>query len=256
MEELSLIWERYKKNGDESAREALVKNYIPLVERITRDILKKLPPTADFDDLASDGTIGLLKALKYFELERGLKFETYATPVIRGSIFNGLRSLDWVPERIRGKTRALQKAMDRLYAISGKSPTEEQLAAELKISAEDVYEVIASLSTVYLLSLEQPVILKGDQKEVTLQDTIEDTKNIGLLEGIEFAEERQTLKKAINYLDERDRILVQRYYFEGISFEKIAVELNVTKQRISQVHSRAIKRLRNLIISIKDGHLK
>ena len=164
--------------------------------------------------------------------------------MVRGAILNGMRRMDWVPERVRAKNRQLQQAIDRHQAVAGEAPTEEQLAEELKISTEEVYDLIANLSTVYLLSLEQP--LGTEEGDASLGDLVDDDEDVPDVE-YEYAEERDALKDAIDRLDEREQIIITAHYFEGVTFEAISRMLNVSKQRISQMHSRAVRRLRDFL---------
>ena len=216
-----------------------------MVRNLAVGVLRKLPPGSELDDLVADGNMGLIRAIESFDPGRGFKFQTYAIPVIRGAIFNGIRRLDWVPERTRTKARALQQAKERLQASSGEEPSEEQLAEELKISTDEVYELIASLSTAYLLSLDQP-IGANDESETAYYDVVQDEGENPFLE-IEFKEEREALSLAIKRLDEREQAIITMHYFDGVTFEAISRNLGVSKQRISQLHQRAVRDLRSFI---------
>jgi RNA polymerase sigma factor for flagellar operon FliA len=222
-----------------------VAHYLPMVRNLAVGVLRKLPSGSELDDLVADGNMGLVRAIESFDPARGFKFQTYAVPVVRGAIFNGIRRLDWVPERTRTKARALQQAKERLQATSGQEPSEEELAEELKISTEEVYDLIASLSTAYLLSLDQP-LGNSEDGESAYYDVVQDEAEDPFME-IEFAEERATLKGALARLDEREQAIVTMHYFEGITFEAISRSLGVSKQRISQLHSRAVRMLREFI---------
>lgn len=226
----------------EKDRDLLIEQYLPLVKQIAAKLMRSLRQ-CDFDDLVSDGIFGLMKAVEQFDSSRGVKFETYATPVIRGSILNGLRALDWVPERKRIKTRELQRAMDRLVALQGREATGEELAQELKITAQEVYELIADLGTAYLLSLDQPISSSADEERSFL-DTIQDQSSADPSAEVEFQEQRLLLRDSLTGLPEREQLLVKLHYFEGVSFEEISRRLNVSKQRVSQLHAKVLKKLR------------
>lgn len=243
--EVAESWKKFQKNKDAVAKDELIKNYLPLVRSIALGIIKKLPASFELEDLIGEGVFGLIKAIEQFDVKRGVKFETYATAVIRGSILNGLRALDWVPERTRGKTRALQKAMDKFTILYGRPGTKEELAEELDTTAEEVYELINELGCIYLLSLDQPHIFINDEESFSFLDMLEDTGRADPLAEVEFNDLRENLKDAIKLLDERDQFVVTQHYFEGISFEEIAKKLKVSKQRISQMHARAIRKLRD-----------
>lgn len=245
--DIGLLWQQYKNTGDPELQERLVEYYLPLVRGLAAKVFTKINCSAEMDDLVSDGLFGLLRAIEGFELSRGFKFETYAVPVVRGAIYNGLRRMDWLPERTRCKARALQKAIDKFASMSGRQPTEEELAQELKISAGEVFDLISCLGCVYLLSLDQP-LNASDTTEGTIMDVVPaDPVFSDPSRELEFSEERNCLCAAINKLDEREQFLIKMHYFNGVTFEKISRILGVSKQRISQMHSRAVKRLRDLL---------
>lgn len=242
MSDIADVWREYKASGDPLLQEKLVVHYQGLVYKLAQKIARKLRQGVEFEELVSDGMLGLVRAIDAFEPARGFQFSTYATPVVRGSIYNGLRRLDWLPERTRTKARNFQKAVDKLSVIQGRRPTEEDIAKELEISAKEVYELIANLSSMYLLSLDQPV--GEDDGGFSMGDLVEDSHFASPEEEIEYSEERSSLRKALSSLDERERSLLEMHYFEGITFEAISRQWEVSKQRISQIHLRAVRHLR------------
>lgn len=242
--ELDSLWHSYKASKDRAVQERLAEHYLPLVRSLAMSLSRKVGQSVEVDDMVADGSIGLLRAIETFDISRGFKFQTYATTVVRGAILNGMRRMDWVPERVRAKNRQLQQAIDRHTAVMGEQPSEEELAEELKISTEEVYDLIANLGTTYLLSLEQP--LGTDDGDASLGDMVDDEEGIPEIE-LEYAEEREALKRAIDQLDEREQLIVTAHYFEGVTFEAISRQLGVSKQRISQMHSRAMRRLREFV---------
>lgn len=243
MSDIAEVWREYKATMDPMLQEELVIHYQGLVYKLAHKIVKKLRQGTEVEELISDGMLGLVKAIDAFEPERGFKFSTYATPVIRGSIYNGLRRLDWLPERTRAKARNLQKAMNKLSQLNGRRPTEDDLAEELAMSAKEVYDLISNLSSMYLLSLDQPI---GDEDgDASMGDLVEDTGFASPEEEFEYQEERDALRKGIAKLPERERILLESHYFEGYTFESIARDWGISKQRVSQLHLRAVRRLRD-----------
>ncbi|MBX3169146.1 MAG: FliA/WhiG family RNA polymerase sigma factor [Candidatus Eremiobacteraeota bacterium] len=222
----------------------LAEQYLPLVKSIAMGLSRKMGQSVDVDDMIADGSIGLIRAIDTFDIDRGFKFQTYATTVVRGAILNGMRRMDWVPERVRAKNRQVQQAIDRHQAETGETPSEEQLAEELKISTEEVYDLIANLGTTYLLSLEQP--LGSEDGDASLGDMVDDDDDVPDIE-FEYAEERDALRSAIQALDEREQLIITAHYFEGVTFDAISKILGVSKQRISQMHSRAVTRLRHAL---------
>lgn len=241
MSDIAEVWREYKKTGDPYLQEELVLNYQGLVFKLAHKIVRKLKQGTEVEDLIADGMVGLVKAIDNFEPDRGFKFSTYATPVVRGSILNGLRRLDWLPERTRTRARNFQKAVATLEQL-GHKPTEEDIAAHMEISAKEVYDIIADLSSMYLLSLDTP--LGTEDSDASVGDMVEDTGFVAPEAEYEFEEERDALRASIEKLDEREREIVESHYFGGETFDSISTRLGVSKQRISQLHLRAVKKMR------------
>lgn len=242
MSEIAELWRQYKKTGDPYLQEELVLNYQGLVYKLAHKIVRKLKQGTEVEDLIADGMVGLVKAIDAFEPERGFKFSTYATPVVRGSILNGLRRLDWLPERTRTKARNFHKAVEALSQVTGRKPTEEDIAEHLEISAKEVYDIIADLSSMYLLSLDTP--LGTEDSDASMGDLVEDTGFVAPDSEVEFAEERDALRASLESLDERERDIVESHYFGGETFDAISTRLGVSKQRVSQLHLRAVRKMR------------
>ncbi|MFA5507271.1 MAG: sigma-70 family RNA polymerase sigma factor [Vulcanimicrobiota bacterium] len=243
MSDIAEVWREYKKTGDPYLQEELVLNYQGLVYKLAHKIVRKLKQGTEVEDLIADGMVGLVKAIDAFELERGFKFSTYATPVVRGSILNGLRRLDWLPERTRTKARHFQKAMADLEQVTGRKPSEEDIAKHMEISAKEVYDIIADLSSMYLLSLDTP--LGTEDSDASVGDMVEDTGFVAPDSEFEFEEERDALRASIEKLDEREREIIEGHYFGGETFEAISQRLGVSKQRVSQLHLRAVRKMRD-----------
>lgn len=247
--DIAYLWKKYKYDGDFDARDAIIEFYMPFVRNLAVGAIRKIRAGAvELDDLISDGAIGLMKAAEQFDPERGIKFETYALPVIRGAIYNGIRSMDWIPERTREKTRAFQKAMDNFSVTHGREATESEIAEEMNVDTSEIYNLIADLGCSYLLSLDQP--LSSDDEESVVSDFVRDSSGEAQYEEVEFEEQRGILMNAIEELPERDASIIKLYYFSGWSFDKIAVEIGITKQRISQLHSRIIRNLRKRLAEL------
>jgi RNA polymerase sigma factor FliA len=244
MSDIAEVWREYKKTGDPYLQEELVVKYQGLVYKLAHKIVRKLKQGTEVEDLISDGMVGLVKAIDAFEPERGFKFSTYATPVVRGSILNGLRRLDWLPERTRTKARHYQKAVAELEQL-GRKPTEEDIAQHMEISAKEVYDIIADLSSMYMLSLDTP--LGTEDSDASVGDMVEDTGFVSPDEEYVFEEERDALRESIEKLDEREQDIIKSHYFAGETFESISQRLDVSKQRISQLHLRAVRKMRTTL---------
>lgn len=238
------LWRSYKVSKDPLIQNRLAEQYLPLVKSIAMGLSRKMGQSVDVDDMIADGSIGLIRAIDTFDIDRGFKFQTYATTVVRGAMLNGMRRMDWVPERVRAKNRQLHQAIDRHQAETGEAPSHEELAEELKLSTEEVYDLIANMGTSYLLSLEQP--LGSEDGDASLGDMVDDDDDVPDIE-FEYAEERDALRAAIGQLDEREQLIVTAHYFEGVTFDAISKVLGVSKQRVSQMHTRAMQRLRHAL---------
>ena len=169
--DLASIWKKYKDTADPESKAFLTEYYLPFVKNIASNIIKKVKfGVVEYGDLVNEGIIGLIKAIEQFDIDRGIKFETYAMSIVRGAIYNSIRALDWVPERTREKTRALQKAMDNFSVMHGREGSEAEIAKEMNMTTSDVYNLISDLGCIYLLSLEQPV--SSDEDEGMILDYV------------------------------------------------------------------------------------
>lgn len=242
MSEIVDVWREYKETKDPHLQEELVVHYQGLVFNLAHKIVRKLKQGTEVEDLISDGMVGLVKALDAFDPERGFKFSTYATPVIRGSILNGLRKLTWLPERKVTEVRNFQKAVDKLSKVTGRRPSEEDIAKELEISAKEVFNIIADMSSMYLMSLDMP--LGTENSDASVGDLVEDTGFAGPDQEFEFEEEREALRRSLEDLGERDRDIIESHYFEGETFDSISKRLGISKQRVSQLHLKAVRYMR------------
>jgi len=258
MKNVAYWWEQYKCSKDLLTRNKLIEHYVPLVKKIARRVYKGLQFKVEFDDLVSEGIFGLIKAVENFDLSRQIKFETYATQVIRGAMLNFLRDLDWVPERLRVKARKMEQLEAKFVSEYGKQATKEEIAELMQISVGEVYELIANLGCAYLLSLNQP--LSGDlhsgEEGGEIIDLISDVNAVEPLQEVYFKEQREEIKRALSNLPERERILIEFHYFERMPLQKIAETLGVTKQRVSQIHGRALKLLRDKLGKQKEDRAR
>ncbi len=219
--------------------------YQSLVRNLALGILRKLSSGNELDDLISHGNFGLARAIDAYDPSRGFKFETYATPIVRGAIYSGLRPMDWLPERGRSRTSDVKEATRKLQRATGRDATEAELADELAISADGLYEMIASLGCIYLLSLELQVAVEDDS-EITMMELVEGFPDEQPALEKELGEYRQKLRRAVEQLDdERYKFVLTQHYFRGLTFEAIARELGVSRHRIRQMHTVALRRLRN-----------
>ena len=245
-EELMDLWREFKATGSKEARERLILHYAPLVKYVAGRVATGLPATVEQADLASYGMFGLIDALDKFDLDRAIKFETYAIPRIRGAIIDELRSLDWVPRSVRFKAREVEKAHSELEARLKRAPADAEIAEHLGVSLQELHDIVTQISFVTVTALEEVVSAGPDRGEsMSLLDTLADLATTDPAAGLEGNETRLMLSSAINSLSEREKIVITLYYFEGLTLAEIGDVLGVTESRVCQIHTKAVGLLRN-----------
>ncbi|MCW2778678.1 MAG: polymerase, sigma 28 subunit, SigD/FliA/WhiG, partial [Frankiales bacterium] len=247
------LWKEYKSTGEERLRERLILHYSPLVKYVAGRVGVGLPPNIEQADLVSYGIFGLIDAIQKFDIERAIKFETYAISRIKGAIIDELRSIDWIPRSVRYKAREVEKAYAALEAKLHRTPTEAEVAAELGIALEDLHTIFSQVSFVNVVALDELLTAGGEKGDkLSLVDTLEDTKAEDPVAAFETEETKYLLAKAINTLPEREKIVVTLYYYEGLTLAEIGQVLGVTESRICQMHTKAVLQLRGKLADSKD----
>ncbi len=250
---ISELWREYKATGEERLRERLILHYSPLVKYVAGRVGVGLPPNIEQADLVSYGIFGLIDAIQKFDLERAIKFETYAISRIKGAIIDELRSIDWIPRSVRYKAREVEKAYAALEARLRRTPTEAEVAAELGIALDDLHTIFSQVSFVNVVALDELLTAGGEKGDkLSLVDTLEDTKAEDPVQAFESEETKHLLAKAINTLPEREKIVVTLYYYEGLTLAEIGQVLGVTESRICQMHTKAVLQLRGKLADQKD----
>jgi RNA polymerase sigma factor FliA len=249
--ELRDLWRRYKDAGDEGARERLVVAYSPMVKFVAGRLGAGLPSHVEDADLISYGLVGLIGAIERFEPERGIKFETFAMTRIRGAIIDELRSLDWVPRSVRSRAREIESAQAKLEHELQRAPTEAELAAKLNMSEEELQSALLEIanSSVYALD-ELWTVSDSSGDQVSLLDTIADDSAADPQEALASTEVKDLLTEAISGLPEREQLVVALYYYENLTLREIGEVLGVTESRVSQLHTKAVMRLKS---SLQQG---
>ena len=241
-------WEDYKSEGRASARETLILNYSPLVKYVAGRVSVGLPANIEHADLVSYGIFGLIDAIEKYELDRNIKFETYAISRIRGAIIDELRAIDWVPRSVRFKAREIEKAYTALENKLKRPPSDVEIAAELDMTVDELNHIYSQLSNVSLVALDELMSVDGDRGDkLSLVETLEDTRTTGPAESIETDEMKNILTGAINRLPEREKIVITLYYYEGLTLAEIGKVLGVTESRICQMHTKAVLAMRGKI---------
>jgi RNA polymerase sigma factor FliA len=238
---INRAWHEYKADGTKESREALILNYSPLVKYVAGRVAVGLPANIEQSDLISYGIFGLIDAIEKYELDRGIKFETYAISRIRGAIIDELRAIDWVPRSVRFKAREVEKAYQSLENKHKRPPSDAEIAEEMGISTDELNNIYTQLSSVSLVALDELMSVEGEKGDrMSLVDTLEDTKLAGPVETIEAEEMKHILSEAINRLPEREKIVITLYYYEGLTLAEIGQVLGVTESRICQMHTKAV----------------
>lgn len=244
------LWEQYRMNKDGQARESLILSYLPLVKYITGRIAISLPPFVQRDDLVGYGVFGLIDAIEKFDSERGIKFDTYAYTRIRGAILDGLRSMDWFPPALRQKARELERTYTRLEQELGRSATDDEVAGALSMGLNEFHQLLLEAGGLSLQSLDEPLV-QSENKGSTLVDQLSDQRLPGPTENLEKEEEKQILAGVLNKLPEKEKLVVTLYYYEELTLKEIGEVLGLSESRISQLHTKAVLRLRGHLSRIK-----
>jgi RNA polymerase sigma factor for flagellar operon FliA len=243
--ELRDLWRRYKDDGDKRARERLVVAYSPLVKFVAGRLGAGLPSHVEDADLISYGLMGLIGAIERFEPERGIKFETFAMTRIRGAIIDELRSLDWVPRSVRSRAREIEAAQSKLEHTLQRAPTEAELAAKVGLTEEELQNSLLEIANSSIYALDELwTISDSSGDSVSLLDTISDPRAEDPQESLASSEIKDRLADAISALPEREKLVIALYYYENLTLREIGEVLGVTESRVSQLHTKAVMRLK------------
>lgn len=236
---LSLQWQRWLRRRSQAARDHLIVSYSPLVKFIAGRVGAGLPASVDAGDLVSCGVLGLIDAIERFDPDRGVKFETFATPRIRGAIYDGLRQLDWVPRSVRTRARDVQRAINEFETANGRSPSDDELAEQLGVQRPELDRWLTSIASTTVGPLEraldagaEPVSLSGEVPQLPSK-------------VVEEQEVRQLVRAEIGKLPDREQLVLSLYYDEGLTLAQIARVIGVSESRVPQLHSKSVLHLRS-----------
>ncbi len=243
------LWLEYKRTGNPQLRERLVLTYAPLVKYVAGRLGSGLPSHVDDDDLVSYGLLGLIGAIERYEPERDVKFETYAIARIKGSIIDELRSLDWVPRSVRSRARDIERAIADLESRLGRAPTDDEIAGRLGVSQDELDASLSEISRTSIAALDELWTVSSGGDQIALIDTIEDTQGPDPLFALGQTEMREAIGEAISRLPEREKLVITLYYYEELTLREIGEVLGVTESRVSQLHTKAILRLKARLAS-------
>jgi RNA polymerase sigma factor for flagellar operon FliA len=240
-EELVTVWKTYKKTRDDNLRNILIEHHMPLVRMIAERVLQTLPKSIELDDLTSAGTFGLMDAINGFDLSRGIKFKTYCTTRIRGSILDELRSQDWVPRLVRLKAHKLERATRLLEGQLGRLPNQAELAKELGLTMEELQDHQNEASARTIFSLSEKWDDGDDDKEMEKIEILADKKCENPVETIQS---RDALDTITRNLTKKERLIILMYYYEGLTMREIGEIMELTESRVCQIHSNVMARLK------------
>lgn len=242
-DDIDTLWKIYSSNFNPAIKEKLLINYLPMVKYVVGRMMLTLPNSVNYDDMVSAGTMGLLAAIDRFDINIGVKFETYVVPRIRGAILDELRSLDWVPRSVRSKAKKLEKAIMAIEAELGRMATAEEIAEKLEMDLEEYNEMLTKIGGHTLTSLDKE-IYETEESNGNLYDLIKNVKADDPFQKIEKEELQKNLIEYLNSLPENERLVLALYYYEDLTLKEIGVVMNVSESRISQIHTKAINRLK------------
>jgi len=236
-------WQEYKKDQtNKLLRNKLMERYLPLVRYNAERVWAKLPEGVDLHDLISAGVFGLMDAIDAFDLERGVKFETYCVPRIRGAMLDELRTMDWVPRLVRSKASKLENARKKAEAEVGRPPTDGEIAAKMELSPEEFNKHKNEANAVNLVSLNKKWYETDSYKDVREIDVLEDGKGEDPTESIQ---RRDLMKLVTKGLNRNERLIIILYYYEELTMKEIGNTLGLSESRVSQMHSSIVNRLKD-----------
>ncbi|ERI09236.1 FliA/WhiG family RNA polymerase sigma factor [Aneurinibacillus aneurinilyticus] len=244
-------WKRWREEGDRQSEIGLIEQYLPLVNYVANRLAIGLPDMVDKDDLISFGRLGLLDALKKFDYTRGLQFETYGMWRIRGAMIDGLRENDVLPRSIRDKAKKIEEAYTQLEQQNLRAATDEEVSKHLNISVAELNQTLQDVAFASVFSLDEPIQDDEDQKHsrqaVIMDEYAERPEN-----ALHKDQQKQILAEAIERLPPKERTIVSLFYYEECSLTEIAEIMGLSASRISQLHSKAIFRMRGSLQRAKD----
>ncbi|MCK5006322.1 MAG: RNA polymerase sigma factor WhiG [Spirochaetales bacterium] len=249
------LWRVYKKKKDTKIRDFFVKQYAPLVKYVAGKVAIGMPNNVEFDDLVGFGVFGLFDAIEKFDPDKHVKFKTYAVTRIRGAIFDELRTIDWVPRSVRQKTREVEETIRKLEASLGRAATDEEIAKSMRMEMKDFHHLMLKISGTSVLSLNEVWYSGEDNDKMSIVESIESPSSLNPDSIVEKEEIKRIIVEAINELPEKEKKVLVLYYYEDLTLKEIGEVLEVTESRISQLHTKAILRLRAKLSHIKKGIL-
>lgn len=253
--ELDQLWTTYQDAQSATVRDKLIENYLYLVRYVAGKMAMSVPPSVEIDDLVSAGVVGLMDAVGKYDPGRDTKFETYAVARIRGAIVDDLRSLDWVPRSVRRKARMVEEAYSYLENELGRAADDEEISKRLNMSVVEFRSIVDEIISAGLLSLDDFVGSQDGERTTRIVDLVCAKDGGSPSTSLEIEEMKEIMAQAIMNLPEKERTVVALYYYEDMTLKEIGRTLGVSESRVSQIHTKAMLRLRGRLRSIQDSLL-
>jgi RNA polymerase sigma factor for flagellar operon FliA len=247
------LWKDYKETRNPEIRDRMVRQYAPLVKYVAGKVAVGMPQNVEFDDLVGYGVFGRFDVIEKFDPDKHVKFKTYAVTRIRGAIFDELRAIDWVPRSVRQKSREIEDAIRRLEASLGRAASDAEVAREMNMTDKEFEKTMLRVSGTSILSLNDVWYTGEDNDKVSIADSIESPDNFNPDNIVEKEEVKRVIIQSIQELPEKEKTVLVLYYYEDLTLKEIGKVLEVTESRVSQLHTKAIMRLRAKLTNIKKG---
>ena len=235
------LWAEYRKKPTQEIREQLILAYAQLVKLVAGRMSMYLGHNVEFDDLVSYGIFGLIDAIDKFDMEKNVKFETYASLRIRGAILDQIRKMDWIPRSLRQKQKKIDAAMSKIEAETGKAATDEEIAAELGISLDELNNWQGQAKMTNLVSLDE---FTEEGTETAKMEAVGNARFEHPEEAVEKEELKKMIVEALDTLTEKEREVVVLYYYEEMTLKEISMVLEVSESRVSQLHTKALNKMK------------
>lgn len=238
--ERNKLWADYSKNRAAEVREKIIIEYAPLVKMVAGRLSMYLGYNVEYDDLVGYGIFGLIDAIDKFDYGKGIKFETYASLRIRGAILDQIRKMDWIPRSLRQKQKKIDAAMNKLETELGRPATDEELANEIGISADELLSWQGQANVSNVISLDEFVETSGEKEMGSIgMNTFETPEEV-----IEKSELKRLLEESLDSLTEKEKKVILLYYYEEMTLKEISYILEVSESRVSQLHTKALQKMR------------
>lgn len=238
---IDALWLKYDKTKDQETKKLLIENYVDLVKIVAGRMYNYYGSKIEYDDLLGYGILGLIDSIDKFDINKNIKFSTYAQIRIKGAIIDNIRKLDWVPRSLRKKSKEVQNAIFFLENKLGRSPTNTEIAQRLKIPLQELELLLSDISTFNVSSLDD-ILLNNTEYSNNISKEKNTPENI-----YEKKEIKELLSDSIDSLSNNEKLVISLYYYDELTYKEIGKVLDLSESRISQIHSKAILKMKNFL---------